>query len=103
MKLKCKLCAHEVTIGENVLSGSALMIRHVQERHQKVGLNAMMALGGYASTYFFEPVVCSVPTAPDRDSIGDHGPDAHPDVAAYKETRKALLQGFREWAKGNIK
>lgn len=88
MKLQCKICKHEVSIGENVIAGSVQMITHVQTRHPKVGMNALMALGGYVSTYFFEPVATQ-PLEPTEDM--------------WKETKRTLLQGFREWAKTGVK
>ena len=93
MKLKCKLCTHVADVKDPVMS-AASMTMHVQTRHSKVAMCAVQAIAAYLSTYFFDPVGeatvahASVPTA---------------EQEAYKETRKTLLQGFREWAKVGIK
>jgi len=86
MKLKCKLCDFEVVV-EDALKGSAALIQHVQKKHVSKGMEAMFALGGYVSAQFFEPVATE-PLEPMEDM--------------YKETKRAMLVGFREWCAGNI-
>ena len=108
MKLKCKLCTHVVDVKDPVMS-AASMTMHVQTRHSKVAMCAVQAIAAYLSTYFFDPVGeatvahASVPTAEQFTSPMPLALLIPREQEAYKETRKTLLQGFREWAKVGIK
>lgn len=102
MKLQCKMtdgkgkaCLHVVDSGADPVKGAIQMVMHVQSRHPVVAMAAVNAIAAYVATYFFEPVV--IPPVPGA------GDDNAQIADAYKETRKTLLQGFREWAKTAVK
>jgi hypothetical protein len=91
MKLKCKLCDYTQVVEQGKeASATVLMVTHVQKRHGPKAFAAVNAIAAYMSTYFFEPIapVLGAPSPEDADT--------------YKETKKALLQGFRDWAKAGI-
>lgn len=98
MKLKCKLCNHVVDVANDPIKGAVMMASHVQTRHAKLAYGAVQAIAAYLSTYFFEPVVDG-PAVLKPDDV-----DVVLGVTEqYKETKKNLLQGFREWARVAIK
>ena len=98
MKLKCKLCNHVVDVANDPIKGAVMMASHVQTRHAKLAMGAVQAIAAYLSTYFFEPVVESL-TSDTKETT----PDQMAMYETYKETKKNLLQGFREWARVAIK
>jgi fructose-1,6-bisphosphatase/sedoheptulose 1,7-bisphosphatase-like protein len=91
MKLKCKICGHVVDTGVDPVQGAILMVTHVQTRHAKLAFAAVNAIAAYVSTFFFEPLV--------SDPVSE-GVNL---FEQYKETKKTLLHGFREWCKAGIK
>jgi len=101
MKLQCKMtngkgkaCLHVVDAGSDAVKGAIQMVMHVQTRHPTEAMGAVNAIAAYVSTYFFEPVVPTAASAFDAVTGIEE---------QYKETRKTLLQGFREWAKTGVK
>lgn len=105
MKLQCKMtdgkgkaCLHVVDSGADPVKGAIQMVMHVQLRHPVVAMSAVNAIAAYVATYFFEPVPRVISeSAP----VFDLEMPTQEDV--YKETRKTLLQGFREWAKTGVR
>ncbi len=77
MKLQCKLCSTVVEVTEPI-QGGITMVKHVQTKHAVKAFEIINAIAPYAATFCY--------TVPDAE------------VNAYNDTRKALLQGFKEYA-----
>ena len=98
MKLKCKIekCGHVIdTTGMDALGVPVVMVKHVQERHMKVGYMAIQAITAYLSTFFFDVVVPPEDVVPGQTQIEP--------LEAYQATKKTLLQGFKEWARTGVR
>ena len=105
MKLKCKIekCGHVIdTTGMDALGVPVVMVKHVQERHMKVGYMAIQAITAYLSTFFFDVVIPPEDVVTGQTQV--ESLEAYvTGVGKYQATKKTLLQGFKEWARTGVR
>jgi hypothetical protein len=103
MKLKCKVCEYVVDTTSDPVQSAIAMVKHVQVKHGKLAFAAVNAIAAYVSTFFFRPVDSMSVDLTNGTASNDELIKALHAEETYKETRKTLLQGFKEWCKAGIK